>query len=495
MAVPKVMGIETEYGIICKGDEEHNPIFASSLLINSFVSPRLKRVRWDYEEETPLRDARGAFERAGLELLEDEGGLVSVILENGARYYVDHAHPEYSTPECSNPRDLVIHDKAGERVLAGSLQAAGRSLPAGSRILVYKNNSDGKGNSYGCHENYLMSRSTPFPSIVNLLTPFFVTRQIFTGAGKVGSEGSAADKEIPFQISQRADFFEVEVGLETTFRRPLINTRDEPHADPDKYRRLHVIIGDANMSEISTLLKVGTTALVLSMIEDGFITSDLRIAEPVPALRIISRDPTCRAKVGLADGRSVTVVDLQWEYLDWARKYLADQDVDPVTADVVARWEQVLTALESDPMGLDRQLDWVAKLRTIEGYRERHGLRWNDPKLALVDLQYHDIRKDRSVYYKMVETGQMDTLVSEEEIRHAVSNPPEDTRAYFRGRSLGRFSSQVTAASWDAVIFDTGGDSLQKVPMMEPLKGTKATVGRLFDAAEDAADLLRRLQS
>ena len=495
MAIPKVMGIETEYGIISKGEEEHNPIFASSLLINSFVSPRLKRVRWDYEEETPLRDARGAFERAGLDLFEDEGGLVSVILENGARYYVDHAHPEYSTPECSNARDLVIHDKAGERILAGSLEAAGRSLPRGSRILVYKNNSDGKGNSYGCHENYLMSRSTPFSSIVTMLTPFFVTRQIFTGAGKVGSEGASASADIPYQISQRADFFEVEVGLETTFRRPLINTRDEPHADPEKYRRLHVIIGDANMSEISTFLKVGTTAVVLSMIEDNFITSDLRIAEPVAALRTISRDPTCRARVTLADGRSVTAVDLQWEFFDWARKYLADQDVDPVTAEVMTWWERVLTALETDPMSLDRQLDWVIKLRTIEAYRERHGLGWNDPKLALVDLQYHDIRTDRSVYYKMAAGGQIDTLVTEEEVQAAISNPPDDTRAYFRGRALGRFSSQVTAASWDAVIFDTGADSLQKVPMMEPLKGTKASIGPLFDAAEDAADLLRRLQS
>ena len=495
MAIPKVMGIETEYGIISKGEEEHNPIFASSLLINSFVSPRLKRVRWDYEEETPLRDARGAFERAGLDLFEDEGGLVSVILENGARYYVDHAHPEYSTPECSNARDLVIHDKAGERILAGSLEAAARSLPRGSRILVYKNNSDGKGNSYGCHENYLMSRSTPFSSIVTMLTPFFVTRQIFTGAGKVGSEGASASADIPYQISQRADFFEVEVGLETTFRRPLINTRDEPHADPEKYRRLHVIIGDANMSEISTLLKVGTTAIVLSMIEDNFITSDLRIAEPVAALRTISRDPTCRARVTLSDGRSVTAVDLQWEFFDWARKYLADQDVDPVTAEVMTRWERVLTALETDPMSLDRQLDWVAKLRTIEAYRERHGLGWDDPKLALVDLQYHDIRTDRSIYYKMVAGGQIDTLVTEREVQSAISNPPDDTRAYFRGRALGRFSSQVTAASWDAVIFDTGADSLQKVPMMEPLKGTKAAIGALFDAAEDAADLLRRLQS
>jgi len=495
MAVPKVMGIETEYGIISRGVEEHNPIFASSLLINSYVSPRLKRVRWDYEEETPLRDARGAFQRAGLDFLDDDGGLVSVILENGARYYVDHAHPEYSTPECSNARDLVIHDKAGERILAGSLATAARSLPSGVQILLYKNNSDGKGNSYGCHENYLMSRATPFSNIVSQLTPFLVTRQVYTGAGKVGSEGSGADKQVQYQLSQRADFFEVEVGLETTFKRPLINTRDEPHADPEKYRRLHVILGDANMSEISTFLKTGTTALVLSMIEDNFITSDLRIAGPVSAFQTISRDPTCKSRVLLSDGRTVTAVDLQWEYLDWAKKYLADQDVDGVTAEVVGRWEETLGALETDPMSLARQLDWVAKYRMIEAYQERKGLEWGDPKLSLIDLQYHDIRIDRGVYYKLVESGQMDTLVSEQEIADAVSEPPHDTRAYFRGKALSRFASQITAASWDAVIFDTGADALQKVPMMEPLKGTKATVGRLMESARDAADLVEQIRA
>ncbi|MGH2809823.1 MAG: proteasome accessory factor PafA2 family protein, partial [Actinomycetota bacterium] len=236
MAIPKVAGIETEYGIIAKGPDESNPVLVSSALINSFASPRLKRVRWDYEEESPLRDARG-FEPPATETLEEDSTLVSVILENGARYYVDHAHPEYSTPECSNARDLVIHDKAGERVLAASMAAASRAMPDNGRILVYKNNSDGKGNSYGCHENYLMSRATPFPAIVRMLTPFLVSRQVFTGAGKLRSEGAGADESVEYQISQRADFFEVEVGLETTFKRPIINTRDEPHADPEKYRR------------------------------------------------------------------------------------------------------------------------------------------------------------------------------------------------------------------------------------------------------------------
>jgi Pup amidohydrolase len=493
VAIPKVMGIETEYGIITRGVEDHNPILASSVLINSFGSPRLRKVRWDYEEESPLRDARG-FERPSLEPLEDEGGLVSVILDNGARYYVDHAHPEYSTPECTNARDLVIHDKAGERVLAESIRASWRVMQPNQSIVVYKNNSDGKGNSYGCHENYLMSRSTPFPMIVRYLTPFLVTRQIFTGSGKVGSEGINARHNVAFQLSQRADFFEVEVGLETTFKRPIINTRDEPHADPEKYRRLHVIIGDANMSEVATFLKVGTTALILKMIEDDFISADLSLAEPVAALKAISADPTCRAAVALSEGRTVRAVDLQWEFLDWARKYLAEREIDPVTAEVMSRWEQVLAAIETDPMVADRQLDWVAKLRLIEAYRDRRGLSWDDSKLALVDLQYHDVRMDRSLYYKLLEQGQMERLVSEEDILRAVSEPPVDTRAWFRGQALRRFSASIATASWDAIVFDVGRHALQKIPMLEPLRGTKRMTEALFSACETAEDLLDLIQ-
>ena len=493
MAIPKVMGIETEYGIITRGVDDHNPILASSVLINSFGSPRLRKVRWDYEEESPLRDARG-FERPSLEPLEDEGGLVSVILDNGARYYVDHAHPEYSTPECTNARDLVIHDKAGERVLAESIRASRRVMQPNQSIVVYKNNSDGKGNSYGCHENYLMSRATPFPMIVRYLTPFLVTRQIFTGSGKVGSEGINARHNVAFQLSQRADFFEVEVGLETTFKRPIINTRDEPHADPEKYRRLHVIIGDANMSEVATFLKVGTTALILKMIEDDFISADLSLAEPVAALKAISADPTCRATVALSDGRTVRAVDLQWEFLDWARKYLAEREVDPVTAEVMSRWEQVLAAIETDPMVADRQLDWVAKLRLIEAYRDRRGLSWDDPKLALVDLQYHDVRTDKSLYYKLLEQGEMERLVPEEDILRAVSEPPSDTRAWFRGQALRRFSASIATASWDAIVFDVGRHALQKIPMLEPLRGTKRMTEALFSACETAEDLLDLIQ-
>lgn len=488
------MGIETEYGVITKGDGDRNPILSSSILINSYASPRLKRVRWDYEEENPLRDARG-FERQGVEPTDEDGGLVSVILENGARYYVDHAHPEYSTPECSNARDLVIYDKAGERILAESSRLATGVLSEGQSILVYKNNSDGKGNSYGCHENYLVSRQTPFPSIVRMLIPFFVSRQVFTGAGKVGVEGAWGGDSVDYQLSQRADFFEVEVGLETTFKRPLINTRDEPHADPEKYRRLHVIIGDANMSEISTFLKVGTTALVLKMIEDEFITADLTLAEPLVALRKVSRDPTCKARLVLAGGRSITAVDLQWEYLDWAKKFLAEQQVDVVTTDVLNRWEHVLGGLESDPMSLASSLDWVAKYQTLEAYRERHSLDWESPRLRLVDLQYHDVRTDKGLYYRLVEQGHIDLLVSEKEVVQAISDPPVDTRAWFRGSVLRKFSADITAASWDSVVFDTGRDSLQKVATMEPLKGTKQGTEDLFESCESAVELVEKLTS
>ena len=492
MAIPKVMGIETEYVIITKGGDGSNPILASSVLINAYASPRLKRVRWDYDEETPLRDARG-FERAALEMAEEDTSLVSVILENGARYYVDHAHPEYSTPEVTNARDLVIHDKAGERVLESSMEAASREiLKDGERILVYKNNSDGKGNSYGTHENYLMDRKTLFPNIVRFLMPHLVTRQIYTGAGKIGVENDPSSK-IPYQISQRADFFEVEVGLETTFKRPLINTRDEPHADPEKYRRLHVILGDANMSEIAGYLKVGVTAIVLRMIEDEFIAADISLDEPVASLRRISQDPTCKITFRLSDGRSINAVEHQWEIFDWAKKYLAQEESSDVDNDVMERWERVLTALETDPSILDRQLDWVAKLRILDAYRERHSLSWDDPKLALVDLQYHDVRVSKGLYNKLVQQGHIETLVTEEEITTAMSTPPEDTRAWFRGRVLQRFSKDITAASWDGVVFDVDGDTLHKVPTLEPLRGTKARVEDLIAAAPNASALLQAI--
>src|SRR5246127_3558799 len=260
--------METEYGIIIRGAADPNPIAASSTLINAYVAELARKVGWDFEDETPGRDARG-FAREGSMPPEVETHLVNTVLTNGARYYVDHAHPEFSTPECADALEVVRFDKAGERILARSMQAATRTLPTGQEIVVYKNNSDGKGNSYGTHENYLMDRAVPFARIAHLITPNFVTRQVFTGAGKVGSETpGSSGRDIWYQLSQRSEFFEEEIGLETTLKRPIVNTRDEPHADPQRYRRLHVIVGDANLAEVATFLKVGTTALVLALIED-----------------------------------------------------------------------------------------------------------------------------------------------------------------------------------------------------------------------------------
>src|SRR5215510_16595929 len=271
------MGVETEFGIVVRGAGQSNPIAASSVLINAYVhdlarageGPRTTpKVGWDFEDEHPGNDARG-FSADGSMPPEVETHLVNAVLTNGARYYVDHAHPELSTPECADPRSIVVFDKAAELILQRSMRAAAALLPNGQEIVVYKNNSDGKGNSYGCHENYLIDRNVPFAMLVRNLLPWFVTRQAFTGAGKVGAENGA--DPVDYQLSQRADFFEEEVGLETTLKRPIVNTRDEPHADPQKYRRLHVIVGDANLCEVATFLKVGTTAIVLAMIEDGFV--------------------------------------------------------------------------------------------------------------------------------------------------------------------------------------------------------------------------------
>ena len=494
------MGTEVEYGISVVGQPLANPMVASSQVVNAYASAtvRARRARWDFEEESPLRDARG-FDMSRQvadpsQLTDEDLGLANVILTNGARLYVDHAHPEYSTPEVTTPLDVVRWDKAGEQVMLDAARRAGQ-LPGGTAIVLYKNNTDNKGASYGAHENYLMRRSTPFGDIVRHLTPFFVSRQVVCGAGRVGIGQDG--REHGFQISQRSDFFEVEVGLETTLKRPIINTRDEPHADPEKYRRLHVIIGDANLAEVSTYLKVGTTALVLSMIEERFVDRDLTVEGPVASLRAISHDPTLRHTITLTDGRKLTGVQLQMEYLDLARKYVEDRcgvDADAQTRDVLARWESVLDRLERDPMSLAGELDWVAKLKLLEQYRQRDGLDWDDAKLQLIDYQYSDIRPEKGLYQRLVGAGSIERLLDDAAVDSAMHDPPEDTRAYFRGRCLEKFASEVAAASWDSVIFDLPGrESLQRVPTIDPLRGSKAHVGPLLDRSETAAALVAEL--
>jgi proteasome accessory factor A len=504
VALPKIVGIETEYGIVHRGTDEPNPITASSLLINAFVSDLvdvgspgdpLPRVGWDFEDESPGADARGMVP-AGSLAPDIETHLVNAVLTNGARYYVDHAHPELSTPECADALTAVLYDRAGELILERSMTAASRLLPEGQELVVYKNNSDGKGNSYGCHENYLMDRATPFGRIVSYITPHFVSRQIFTGSGKVGSELPGESDGPHYQLTQRADFFEEEVGLETTLKRPIVNTRDEPHADAQKYRRLHVIVGDANMSEVATYLKVGTTALILCMIEDDFFDRELTLAYPVPALQQVSRDLSLRQPLELTDGTTMTALEMQWEFYDRARKYAELHGLGLIGEPeghemLLERWEAVLTGLETDPMTLNSQVDWVAKYRLLEGYRERHGLNWDDMRIAAMALQYHDLRSDRSLTRRIG----LEQLVGSQAIENAVTEPPDDTRAYFRGKCLQRWSNEIVAANWDSLVFDIGDDPLRRVPMMEPTRGTREHVGPLLDAAGSAADLLDRLQA
>ncbi|MBW4717686.1 depupylase/deamidase Dop [Saccharothrix obliqua] len=492
----RIMGTEVEYGIAVPGDATANPVLTSTQVVLAYAAaadiPRARRARWDYEVESPLRDARG-FDLGAPGGHPGDGdvedlGAANVILTNGARLYVDHAHPEYSAPEVTNARDAVIWDKAGERVMEeAALKAA--TVPGQPRLQLYKNNVDGKGASYGTHENYLMQRSTPFTAVIAGLTPFFTSRQVVVGSGRVGV--GASGEEAGFQLSQRSDYIEVEVGLETTLKRGIINTRDEPHADADKYRRLHVIIGDANLAEYSTYLKVGTTSLVLDMIEAGRRFDDLRLLDPVRAVHQISHDPTLKTRVELAGGRKFTGLDLQFAYFERASEFVEQEGIGD--RDVLRVWGEVLDALARDPQECADRLDWPAKLRLLEGYRARDGLAWGSPRLHLVDLQYSDVRLDKGLYNRLVARGSMKRLVGEDEVRAAVVTPPEDTRAYFRGRCLERYPAAVAAASWDSVIFDLGRESLVRIPTLEPLRGTKAHVGALLEASETAEQLVEAL--
>ncbi len=495
MALPKVCGIETEYGIVVRGGD-NNPVSASSMLINAYVAATNRdrgRIGWDFEDEQPANDARG-FELDASLAPEVETMLVNAVLTNGARYYVDHAHPEISTPEVTTAREALVWDRAAEEIVRASMEHVRSLLPDGGEIIVHKNNSDGKGNSYGCHENYLIARETPFGRMASQITPHFVTRQVFCGAGKVGCElpGRPAD-HVAYQLSQRADFFEEEIGLETTLKRPIVNTRDEPHADAQKYRRLHVIVGDANMSEVATYLKVGTTAIVLAMIEDDELGDDWLLGNPVAAIRQVSHDPTLRQTIMLRDGSRATALEIQWGLLERARKYEQSHGLDcvgeDIGTDVLAKWEAVLAGLEADPHSVANWVDWVAKKRLVDGYAERHGIEPGSAKLKAIDLQYHDLRRERCLALR----AGLDTMVTADEVTRAMTEPPSTTRAYFRGRCLQKFPDDVVAANWDSLVFDIGRDPLRRVPMMEPLRGTADHVGTLIDQSETARELLDRL--
>ncbi|MDH4309227.1 MAG: depupylase/deamidase Dop [Acidimicrobiia bacterium] len=489
MAVHKVIGTETEYGVLIRNQPDFNPALASALIINSYPGDRV-RVQWSYEEETPGRDARG-FGHDGYGVSDPDSALVNAVLGNGARLYVDHAHPEYSSPECFDPLEAALADKVGERVMEMAMTRAQQTVPAGQIVKLYKNNSDGKGNSYGAHENYLLARETSFGRIIRYATTFMVTRQIFTGAGKVGSENGRPG--VPYQITQRADFFEEEVGLETTLKRPIINTRDEPHGDPGRYRRLHVIIGDANLSEYQLFLKLGVTALFLAALEDGALPDPIDLADPVESCWTVSHDTRLRAPLSLDEAGTATAVDIQMRYLEWLAKYVERELDDPVWDRVIAEWAATLTDLESDPMLCADRLDWVAKKRLLEAYVDRDGLDWSDAKIRALDLQYHDIDSRVGLYHKLAGRGAIRRLFTDEDIEQGVKTPPSRTRAYFRGRCVTQFPDSLTAANWDSLVFDTGDTHLKRVPMMEPLKGGEDLVGPLLDQVEDAAALIQAL--
>ena len=482
----RIMGTEIEYGISVPGDPTANPVLTSTQVVLAYAAaaelPRARRARWDYEVESPLRDARGfdlgapGVPHSDPEL--DDLGAANVILTNGARLYVDHAHPEFSTPEVTNPRDAVIWDKAGERVMEEAAMRAA-TVPGNPPVQLYKNNVDGKGASYGAHENYLMARATPFTAVIAGLTPFFVSRQVVAGSGRVGI--GAAGEEAGFQLSQRSDYIEVEVGLETTLKRGIINTRDEPHADAEKYRRLHVIVGDSNMSEYTTFVKVGAAACMLRMLEDPTVVlRDMTLENPIRAIRDISHDPTLRETIRLKDGRAITPLQLQMEYLEHATRYVQAIDADPVTRDVLARWTYVIEQLADDPMQLNREVDWVIKQQLIQAYMEKNRLSWRDPKVSLMDLQYHDIRPDKGLYFSLVRRDLVDRITDDESIERAKHVPPQTTRARLRGEFIRQANLKGKDYRVDWVYLKLNDPERETILCKDPFQSHDERVERLI---------------
>lgn len=492
----RVLGLETEYGITVDGAESVDVVAESIELVRGYTEHGA-HMKWDYDLEDPHRDARG-FRAAELLQDTDESAYFEIdrnrplsfeeiksdlVLSNGARFYNDHAHPEYSTPECSSLFDLVAQDKAGERILAECARRRNLKMPNDQTVRLYKNNTDFSGHSYGCHDNYLMRRDVPWDRIVSGILPFLITRQIFAGAGKMGieAEGSAGQPGT-YQISQRADFFSVLVSIDTMNRRPLVNTRDEPHADVSRYRRFHVILGDANMSEWATALKVGTTALVLGLIE-GETAPQIEIAQPIGATKSISRDQTHDWIIELADGRKISAIDVQRLYLTAARESGEPKDAEREW--LLQEWETVLNDLERDVTLCRDRVDWVAKKGLLESLREEEKLAWSDPWLQSIDLEYHNIVPESGLYYELVRQGEMRRLVKEEEIRHSIFAPPEDTRAYFRGRSVARFNSGIKSIQWDEIAFSEGA-RLWRIALAQPNENPR--LAALNKAAREAAD-------
>ncbi len=439
----RIFGVETEYGITCtfRGQQRLSP------------------------DEV----ARYLFRR------------VVVFLRNGARLYLDvGSHPEYATPECDNVVDLVAHDKAGERILEGLIVEADRRLReegiAGD-IYLFKNNTDSAGNSYGCHENYLVPRHEELGRLTDILTPFLVTRQMICGAGKVLQTPRGA----VYCVSQRADHIWESVSSATTRSRPIINTRDEPHADAERFRRLHVIVGDSNMSETSTLLKVGSTDLVLRMIEAGAMLRDMTLDNPIRAIREVSHDMTGRSRVRLADGREMSALEIQYEYLTRARDFTTKNGLNAISERVLEMWERTLQAIETGNLDkIAREIDWVTKYQLIERYRARHDLPLSSPRVAQLDLTYHDVRRGRGLYYLLQRSGAVDRVTRDLDIFEAKSIPPQTTRAKLRGDFIRRAQDKRRDFTVDWVHLKLNDQAQRTVLCKDPFRSVDERVERLI---------------
>jgi proteasome accessory factor A len=446
----RIFGVETEYGVTCtfNGQRRLSPDEVARYLFRRVVS-------W--------------------------GRSSNVFLRNGARLYLDvGSHPEYATPECDSITDLVTHDKAGERILEGLLVDADRRLReegiAGD-IYLFKNNTDSAGNSYGCHENYCVSRHGDFGRLTDVLTPFLVTRQLICGAGKVLQTPRGA----VYCVSQRAEHIWEVVSSATTRSRPVINTRDEPHADAEQYRRLHVIVGDSNMSETTMLLKVGATDLVLRMIESGTGMRDLALENPIRAIREVSHDITGRRRIRLANGREVSAVDIQREYLANVRAFADRRGPDPTTERVLDLWERTLSAVETGRLDLvDREIDWITKLQLIERYRTKHDLPLSAPRVAQLDFAYHDINRDRGLYYLLQKRGAVERVARDINIFEAKSVPPQTTRARLRGEFIRRAQEKRRDFTVDWVHLKLNDQSQRTVLCKDPFRSVDERVDRLI---------------
>lgn len=446
----RIFGLENEYGVTCtlRGQRRLSPDEVARYLFRRVVS-------W--------------------------GRSSNVFLENGARLYLDvGSHPEYATPECDSLLDLVTHDKAGERILESLLESAeARLREEGIKgdIYLFKNNTDSAGNSYGCHENYLTSRADDLNHYSDVLIPFLVSRSVYAGAGKVLQTARGA----VYCVTQRAEHIWEGVSSATTRSRPIINTRDEPHADAEKYRRLHVIVGDSNMSEYTNFLKVGAAAIMLRMLEDeSVVLRDLTLENPIRAIREISHDMTCTRKVRLANGREASALDIQGEYLNRALKYSQTKGFPEEETKALGMWKHCMEALEKDPMTLDREIDWVIKYKLIEAFRARHDLPLSHARVGLLDLQYHDIHRERGVYYRMQQRGLVERMCTDEAIDVAIETPPQNTRAKLRGDFIKAAKEKKRDFTVDWVHLKLNDQAQRTVLCKDPFKSKDERVEKLI---------------